>query len=97
MKKYYPSGYAIINIDATGIATGSTITNETEDVKVLKEILQKSDKNSKPILLTVKTNNNLLSGFAVRNGNAICLNYGLSVSTSLILYNNTIQIEYQEV
>ena len=97
MKKYAPSGYVIINIDATGVTTGGTITNETEDVKVLKEILQKNDENSKPILLTVKTNLNLLSGFAVRNGNAICLNYGLSASTSLILYNNTIQIEYQEV
>ena len=49
-KKYVPSGYQIINIDASDKTSGTPFTPETEDEKLLLKYL-KSDKIEKPLLL----------------------------------------------
>lgn len=53
-KKYTPSGYQIINIDVSARTSGIPFTPETEDEKLLHEILS-SGEIKKPILLNVIT------------------------------------------
>ncbi len=63
-KKYVPSGYQIIVLDLSDKTSGTAFTPETEDEKILYEILRAS-KTSKPILLEINTPNIALSGFCV--------------------------------
>ena len=51
-KKYNPSGYQIINLDLTGKTSGTAFTPETEDEKLLYNILV-NKKCNKPILLQI--------------------------------------------
>ena len=53
-KKYVPSGYQIINLDLTGKTSGTPFTPETEDEKLLHQILS-SGKIEKPILIHLIT------------------------------------------
>lgn len=55
-KKLTPSGYQIINIDVNGRTSGVGFTPETDDEKILYEIIQ-SGKMTKPILLHLYTPN----------------------------------------
>ena len=49
-KKYYPSGYQILEINPTDISSGSNLT-KTDDVKTLIEIIEKGQLGKKPILI----------------------------------------------
>ena len=51
-KKYVPNGYQIISIDASGQTSGVGFTPETEDEKLLYQILT-SGEIKKPILLHI--------------------------------------------
>lgn len=53
-KKYVPSGYQIISLDVTDKTSGTAFTPETEDEKILHQILS-SGKIEKPILLHIIT------------------------------------------
>jgi len=81
-KKYAPSGYQIINIDLSAKTSGTAFLPETEDEKLLHEILS-SGELKKPILLDITTENYHLSGVATWGGGAITLidgHVGSSVS-----------------
>lgn len=62
-KKYVPSGYQIINIDVSDKTSGTAFTPETEDEKLLFELLSGNVK--KPILLKIITTNVEFMGFAL--------------------------------
>ena len=65
MKKYVPSGYQIINIDTTDKTSGTGFTPETDDEKILYEILSSGKLEPKPILLKIKTSVVSLCGYGV--------------------------------
>lgn len=72
-KKYVPSGYQIITIDMTNKTSGTAFTPETEDEKILHEILS-SGEISKPILLSlVGVTDDRCFGFGVVHGGTIYL------------------------
>lgn len=64
-KKYVPSGYQIISIDVSDKTSGTPFTPETEDEKLLHEILS-SGEIKKPILLNVVCDLGTLSGFGTQ-------------------------------
>ena len=99
-KKYVPSGYQIINLDVSDKTSGIPFTPETEDEKILHEILS-SGKLSKPILLHIITGAPYeITGFAVKTDNSISLtfgNVGSSITEELsISSDKLVWIEYEE-
>ena len=58
MKKYVPSGYQIISIDATRVDDDGNLLEETEDEKVLYEICRSGKLHRKPILMDVHLGSN---------------------------------------
>ena len=70
-KKYVPSGYQIVNIDITGLATGDELLEDSGDVDIVKNYFKT---NAKPLLLTITKNGNIhASGFATRIADSIVL------------------------
>ena len=97
-KKYQPSGYQIINLDLTDKTSGTPFTPETEDEKLLYEILS-SGKITKPILLDIKTSGYHFSGFCCNDyaSHQICLSFGpvgSSVTESIV--GSTNKLIWQE-
>lgn len=83
-KKYVPSGYQIINLDLSDKTSGTPFTPETEDEKLLHEILS-SIKLSKPILIHIITNAVDMCGFALLNDGSLYIgdnNYSELISYS---------------
>ena len=81
-KKYTPSGYQIINIDVTDKTSGTAFTPETEDEKILHEILS-SGEIKKPILLRLfGISNTVIVGFPVITDGSMTLTVG-AVGSSL--------------
>lgn len=98
MKKYVPSGYQIINIDLTGKTSGTPFTPETEDEKLLHEILS-SGELKKPILLDITTSSYHVVGFVVYYGD-ISITFGAvgsSVTEEISLDDDKLQwVETEE-
>ena len=100
-KKYQPSGYQIINLDYPDIESGTTLikTPETEDEKILEEILS-SEKIKKPVLITINCSGTLFSEFAPRMNNAFNLggfrgdNSYVSIGTN---EDHQLEIDYVEI
>ena len=98
-KKYIPSGYQIISIDVSDKTNGTPFTPETEDEKLLYEILS-SDKIKKPILLDFKTSGYHFIGFPnIEIGSKqLILTYGPVGSTvTEIMSASSDTLEWEEV
>lgn len=100
-KKYVPSGYQIISIDVSDKTSGTPFSPETEDEKLLYEILL-SDEIKKPILLDIKSSGYHLVGFAnidIRS-TQVCITYGAvgsSISETITANSNKLTwVENQE-
>lgn len=97
-KKYTPSGYQIISIDVSAKTSGTAFTPETEDEKLLHEILS-SGEIKKPILLKLfGIADTVLVGFPFIIENKLSLTYGavgtsvteeIGVSTTKLLWTET--------
>lgn len=92
VKKYIPSGYQIINLEYPNIVSGTPIEKypETEDEKILFDILVAQSKYTKPILINCKCANVSFSQFAVRIGDIIILGDSSNVISS------SVQISYND-
>lgn len=88
MKKYVPSGYQIIVVNVTGKTSGSTFAPQTEDEKILFEILQ-NQKCNKPILLTIVDSDSKYTGFVALGGNKAELVFSDSTLSFSIGYDGT--------
>ena len=74
MKKYVPNGYQIINLDLTGKTSGTSFAPETEDEKLLHDLLIRygNDENVKPVLLSITTEQlGTLVAFVIYVGGAL--------------------------
>ena len=87
-KSYKPSGYQIISIDVTDKTSGDTFAPETEDEKILFEIL-KEQKRNKPVLLSVKNSTSESLGFVLLGGQKAELVYSDSTIRFSIGYDGT--------
>ena len=77
-KKYQPSGYQIIVLDMNNQVSATPFTPQTEDEKILYDLLI-DEKNNKPILLDIKTPSPYhFIGFATKetDSHMITLHYG---------------------
>ena len=90
-KKYIPSGYQIIDIIIpVDVSSGDTVTPETEDEKLLYDLLVKSGnkEKTKPVLL------NITLGV---DGNAHISGFGSIYDSSLTVYaGNEIYFQFNE-
>lgn len=76
-KKYSPSGYQIIHLDCVGRTSSTPFTPETEDEKLLLQILKEPlMKDRKPILLYLATSYDEFLGICVFVGNTLQLMNG---------------------
>lgn len=75
MKKYVPSGYQILSIDVTRVDENNHLLEETEDEKVLYDLMRNGKLDRKPILLQARHGNSgfVLTGFVIINGVSIQL------------------------
>lgn len=75
MKKYVPSGYQIISIDTSRVDDDGNLLEETEDEKVLYEIMRSGKLHRKPILMYAKMGNGgaELTGYPVILSNSLTL------------------------
>ena len=98
-KKYIPSGYQIISIDVSDKSSGTGFTPETEDEKILYEILS-SSKFTKPILLDIDTGAYHYIGFAIidSDNDKICLRFGeLGTSVSETITHGVNTLIWEEI
>ena len=95
-KKYSPSGYYIINLDLTGKTSGNSFDCETEDEKILYDVLVKvgNGEKDKPVLLYLLTDNITMVGFGVTGGGEITLQ---DLSYSEILSIDGVKLNWQEI
>ena len=91
-KKYVPSGYQIINIDASDKTAGIPFDAVTEDEKLLLSFLQYGSK--KPILLElVDTEGYYWKGYPTFFNSALSLSYGaVGTSTTVIISESSGQL-----
>ena len=101
-KKYVPSGYQIININVLyDNAKQKYYVEESDDEKILKEILQKRTVdeflNVKPILLRAFSEDYPfnITAIALLDGTTIKINNG-NVFIGIILDNNELVVEITE-
>ena len=97
-KKYTPSGYQIISIDVSDQTSGTAFTPETEDEKLLHEILS-SGEIKKPILLRLfGITDDVLVGFPLIVDNKLTITYGvvgssvteeIGISSTKLLWTET--------
>lgn len=88
-KKYIPSGYQIINLDLSDKTSGTPFDPETDDEKLLCDLLHNGVK--KPILLQISG----LIGYPVVNGNALYLTSGpVGSSSTTIIESDGSQLTY---
>lgn len=101
-KKYQPSGYQIIVIDVSDKINQTPFTPETDDEKLLHNLLQKSSsKDIKPILLSIKgTSNGNVMGFTSINDSNTCFLYTEKIGSlacySFYLDSDKLVYEYTE-
>lgn len=97
VKKYQPSGYQIINLNLTGKTNGTPFDAETEDEKILLDILLKMSHQeipTKPILINIVLSGYMFLGFPIMTQQGINLSYviydGLNVDsvTSITIREN---------
>ena len=97
-KKYVPSGYQIININASDKTSGTPFDVETDDEKVLFDLLSKEI--TKPILLyCVDTEEQEWIGIPVIFSGALCLSHGITGSTRQLViekYGQQLVVYYNE-
>ena len=98
-KKYVPSGYQIIEIDLTNRTSGTGFTPETQDEKVLYDLLVSNDKIRKPILIHILNSGADITTFCILESNYLYVTYGeigSLVSYSINGYNNKLTWVYNE-
>ena len=92
-KKYQPSGYYIINLDLSDKTSGTPFTPETDDEKLLFNILSNAIIN-KPILLKLVTQNmGTYVGFPLYIGGALKVLDDAILET---IYNDGSKLQWDE-
>ena len=94
-KKYVPSGYQIINVVVNPDDTTKLI--DSEDKKILKELLQNSE-FKKPVLLQIHdlVNGHDMSGFATFDSGTLILSFGITYNYSLYIDSDDIVVGLYE-
>lgn len=83
-KKYQPSGYYIINIDASDKSSGTPFTPETEDEKLLHNLLWNISQDKVILLKVLDMNDYHWCGFPTLFNTSATLSHG-AVGSSIQL------------
>ena len=90
-KKYSPSGYQIIHLDCVGRTSSTPFTPETEDEKLLLQILKEPlMKDRKPILIKcIDTSGDVWMAFANYYSGSLTLTSGYVGGSSQLIISYT--------